>query len=111
MQDDDFHFDFEDEGPCIDEQLFMVMDGDEIYVGALVEDDTGASWMIRPYSILEGECEEDVELFEVPRFRIDPLLEVIVVANADEMRVMHGASALSLGYINGIPFVCNSMRH
>lgn len=112
MSDDDFHFDFGTEGVEFERPLYMVMQDEDCIIGHLSQDSAGTTWMLGAYFIHENEqgpfC---VELIELPNFRVDPYTDVMIVTNADEMRLTHVASQLNLGFINNTPFVCNSTRH
>ncbi|QZE56409.1 hypothetical protein pEaSNUABM40_00215 [Erwinia phage pEa_SNUABM_40] len=110
MNDDDFHFDFDEEELCLDHPLHLVVQDGECIIGHLVQDSVGTKWMLGAYFIDETD-DSNTELLEWPVFRIDPFDEIMAVANADEMRLQYCNRDLNLGHINNIPFVCNSTRH
>lgn len=108
---DDFTFDFPDEVTHLDESLHMICLEEFYYIGHLIEDTQGNTWMLSPYYVHEDDDGVTVDLHEVPHFMLDPMQEVIIISNADEMRILHSKHSLSLGFISNIPFVCNSTRH
>ncbi|QYW03173.1 hypothetical protein pEaSNUABM14_00213 [Erwinia phage pEa_SNUABM_14] len=108
--DDDFHFEFDDLE--IDHTALMMIElDDEYFIGHLKDDAEGRTWMEGAHLVDELDDGMTVELLEVPRFLIDPLQEVIVICNADEMRLLHTDLLLNLGHINDIPMLFNSTRH
>ncbi|QZE58775.1 hypothetical protein pEaSNUABM28_00218 [Erwinia phage pEa_SNUABM_28] len=112
MSDDDFHFEFGAEDMDFDRPLHIVMQDEDCIIGHLLPDDNGTTWMLGAYFINENESGPfNVELIEVPNFRLDPYANVMIVTNADEMRLTHLACQLNLGFINDTPFLCNSTRH
>lgn len=114
MSDDDFHFEFgadDDSGYYIDQPLHMIMDGEDAIVGHLV-DSGDTVLMYGGYFVVDGDEDEDTAvLIEVPIFRVDPLSDIILVTNADEMRLRFGGELLTLAFINDIPLVVKSTRH
>lgn len=110
--DDDFHFEFDDLNLCRHTELMMVELDDVYFIGHLKDDAEGKTWMEGAYCIDEQDDGYSVELIPVPRFQIDLLLqEIIVVGNADQMRLMYDECYLNLGHINDIPMLFNSTRH
>lgn len=110
MCDEDFDFDFEDDdGPYIDQPLHMVVQCGESIVGHLMDFDD-LVLMVGGYYVVDND-DGTATLIEVPIFKVDPYADIVIVANADEMRLRHGDSLLTLAFINNIPFVCKSTRH
>ncbi|QZE60126.1 hypothetical protein pEaSNUABM35_00209 [Erwinia phage pEa_SNUABM_35] len=114
MSDDDFHFEFgadDDSGYYIDQPLHMIMDGEDAIVGHLV-DSGDTVLMYGGYFIVDDdETEDTTVLIEVPIFKVDPLSDIILVTNADEMRLRFNSELLTLAFINDIPLVVKSTRH
>jgi len=114
MDDEDFDFEFgadDDSGYYIDQPLHMVMDGDDAIVGHLV-DSGDTVLMYGGYFVVDDEEDPDAAtLIEVPIFKVDPLADIIVVMNADEMRMRYTSELLTLAFINDIPLVVKSTRH
>ncbi|AWY08482.1 hypothetical protein HOT49_gp216 [Erwinia phage vB_EamM_Alexandra] len=114
MSEDDFHFEFgadDDSGYYIDQPLHMIVDGEDAIVGHLV-DSGDTVLMYGGYFIVdEDDCEDATVLIEVPIFKVDPLSTIILVTNADEMRLRFNRESLTLAFINDIPLVVKSTRH
>lgn len=108
--DDDFTFDFP-EDDLSDDPLHMVCLEEFYYIGHLVYDNQGNTWMLSPHYVDEDDDGVTVGLHEVPNFMLSVGQEVIIIPGADEMRMLYQRHSLSLGFINNIPFVCNSTRH
>lgn len=114
MGDEDFDFEFgadDDSGYYIDQPLHMIVDGDERILGHLI-DSGDTVLMYGGYYIVDDEEDPDAAtLIEVPIFKVDPLADIAIVMNADEMRLRHNGELLTLAFINDIPLVVKSTRH
>ncbi|EBY9527651.1 hypothetical protein D5P86_01550 [Salmonella enterica subsp. enterica serovar Infantis] len=110
MRDEDFDFEFEDDdcGPYIDQPLHMIVDQGEYVIGHLI--DYGDSTLMIGGYYLGADLESET-LIAMDVFKVDPYADIVIVTDADEMRLKHVSQSLTLAFINDIPFVCSSTRH